>query len=160
MLNLLGGECPTDLCSLWIILFSPTWLFVFLSITPKNSHSSAFVSVWFSAFVIIFILWNCSGPPRTEGDGPRYGDREGYRGGPRGPAGDYTNKGGAPAEYQPAFRVRALIYICLPFRSLVLFVWVWNSCINYCWLTSPTWTIDYTLGGWWWNFWWLVFRLH
>ncbi|KAJ7532504.1 hypothetical protein O6H91_13G027800 [Diphasiastrum complanatum] len=46
------------------------------------------------------------GPPRFEGDRPRFGDREGYRGGPpRGPpGGGYGDKGGAPAEYQPAFR--------------------------------------------------------
>ncbi|KAM3355034.1 hypothetical protein ACQJBY_025664 [Aegilops geniculata] len=45
------------------------------------------------------------GPPRFEGDRPRYGDRDGYRGGPRGAPGDFAGeKGGAPAEYQPAFR--------------------------------------------------------
>ncbi|KAL9393214.1 hypothetical protein Peur_012499 [Populus x canadensis] len=42
------------------------------------------------------------GPPRFEGDRPRFGDRDGYRGGPRGGEGD--EKGGAPADYQPAFR--------------------------------------------------------
>ncbi|KAL3653563.1 40S ribosomal protein S10-A [Castilleja foliolosa] len=43
------------------------------------------------------------GPP---GDRPRFGgDRDGYRGGPRAPAGEFgTEKAGAPAEYQPAFR--------------------------------------------------------
>ncbi|GLJ23889.1 hypothetical protein SUGI_0453970 [Cryptomeria japonica] len=45
------------------------------------------------------------GPPRFEGDRPRFGDREGYRGGPpRGGPGEFGEKGGAPAEYQPQFR--------------------------------------------------------
>ncbi|KAL8199752.1 hypothetical protein R6Q57_013320 [Mikania cordata] len=44
------------------------------------------------------------GPPRFEGDRPRFGDRDGYRGGPRGPPGEFgRDKGGAPADYQPAF---------------------------------------------------------
>ncbi|KAM7273903.1 hypothetical protein ACFE04_028567 [Oxalis oulophora] len=44
------------------------------------------------------------GPPRFEGDRPRFGDREGYRSGPRG-GGDFGGeKGGAPADYQPSFR--------------------------------------------------------
>ncbi|KAA3469906.1 40S ribosomal protein S10-like [Gossypium australe] len=44
------------------------------------------------------------GPPRF-GDGERrFGDRDGYRGGPRG-GGDFGDKGGAPADYQPSFRV-------------------------------------------------------
>ncbi|KAL3351382.1 hypothetical protein AABB24_019795, partial [Solanum stoloniferum] len=45
------------------------------------------------------------GPPRFEGDRPRFGDRDGYRAGPRGPPGEFGGeKGGAPADYQPAFR--------------------------------------------------------
>ncbi|URD73039.1 40S ribosomal protein S10 [Musa troglodytarum] len=46
------------------------------------------------------------GPPRFEGDRPRFGDRDGYRGGPRpgGPPGDGGDKGGAPPEFQPSFR--------------------------------------------------------
>ncbi|XP_077248243.1 small ribosomal subunit protein eS10z-like [Tasmannia lanceolata] len=47
------------------------------------------------------------GPPRFEGDRPRFGgDRDGYRGGgPRGPLGEFGgDKGGAPPEYQPSFR--------------------------------------------------------
>ncbi|GKA05447.1 40S ribosomal protein S10-1-like protein [Tanacetum coccineum] len=44
------------------------------------------------------------GPPRFDGDRPRFGDRDGYRAGPRGPAGEFAGeKGGAPADYQPAF---------------------------------------------------------
>ncbi|CAK9142265.1 unnamed protein product [Ilex paraguariensis] len=47
--------------------------------------------------------------PRFEGDRPRFGDRDGYRGGPRGPVGELGGeKGGAPADYQPAFKVRYL----------------------------------------------------
>ncbi|CAI0546483.1 unnamed protein product [Linum tenue] len=40
------------------------------------------------------------------GDRPRFGDRDGYRGGPRG-GGDFAGgeKGGAPADFQPSFRV-------------------------------------------------------
>ncbi|CAI0546486.1 unnamed protein product [Linum tenue] len=43
--------------------------------------------------------------PRFEGDRPRFGDRDGYRGGPRG-GGDFAGgeKGGAPADFQPSFR--------------------------------------------------------
>lgn len=44
------------------------------------------------------------GPPRFEGDRPRFGDRDGYRGGPRGAPGDFGDKGGAPPEFQPSFR--------------------------------------------------------
>ncbi|KAI3784023.1 hypothetical protein L1987_43114 [Smallanthus sonchifolius] len=44
------------------------------------------------------------GPPRFDGDRPRFGDRDGYRSGPRGPPGEFGgDKGGAPADYQPAF---------------------------------------------------------
>lgn len=47
------------------------------------------------------------GPPgrggsRFEGDRPRFGDREGYRAGPRA-SGDYGDKSGAPADYRPSF---------------------------------------------------------
>jgi len=43
------------------------------------------------------------GPPR---DGERRfgGDRDSYRAGPRGPGGEFGDKGGAPADYQPSFR--------------------------------------------------------
>ena len=45
-----------------------------------------------------------SGPPREGGDRSRFGDRDGYRGGQRGPPGEFGGeKGGAPADYQPAF---------------------------------------------------------
>ncbi|GJS02795.1 hypothetical protein Tco_0319303, partial [Tanacetum coccineum] len=41
----------------------------------------------------------CFGSPR-EGDRPRFGDRDGCRGGPRGPPGEFgREKGGAPADY-------------------------------------------------------------
>ncbi|CAN6445201.1 unnamed protein product [Victoria cruziana] len=42
------------------------------------------------------------GPPRFEGDRPRFGDRDGYRGGPRG--GEFGDKGAAPPEFHPSFR--------------------------------------------------------
>ena len=42
---------------------------------------------------------------RFDGDRPRFGDRDGYRGGPRG-AGEFGDKGGAPPEFQPSFRVK------------------------------------------------------
>nr|GMD15220.1 40S ribosomal protein S10-1-like [Ipomoea batatas]GMD18336.1 40S ribosomal protein S10-1-like [Ipomoea batatas]GMD21116.1 40S ribosomal protein S10-1-like [Ipomoea batatas] len=62
---------------------------------------------WLSAKLTVFDVisdWG-SGPPRF-GDGERrFGDRDGYRGGPRGPPGEFGGeKGGAPADYQPAFR--------------------------------------------------------
>eukprot|EP00252_Welwitschia_mirabilis_P018822 TRINITY_DN4214_c0_g1_i1.p1 TRINITY_DN4214_c0_g1~~TRINITY_DN4214_c0_g1_i1.p1 ORF type:complete len:188 (+),score=37.48 TRINITY_DN4214_c0_g1_i1:231-794(+) len=44
------------------------------------------------------------GPPRFEGDRPRFSDREGYRTGPPRAPGEFGDKGGAPAEYQPQFR--------------------------------------------------------
>lgn len=56
------------------------------------------------------------GPPRFEGDRPRFGDRDGCRGGPRpgGPPGDLGDKGGAPPEFQPSFRVCINSYfICI-----------------------------------------------
>lgn len=56
-----------------------------------------------------FYLLHClsRGPPRFEGDRPRFGDRDGYRGGPRpgGPPAEAGDKGGAPPEFQPSFRV-------------------------------------------------------
>ncbi|XP_021845059.2 40S ribosomal protein S10-1-like [Spinacia oleracea] len=42
------------------------------------------------------------GGSRFEGDRPRFGDRDGYRSGPRG-EGDSGDKGGAPADYRPSF---------------------------------------------------------
>jgi len=43
-------------------------------------------------------------PPRMEGDRPRFGgDREGYRSGAPRPG--YGDKGGAPGEFRPEFRV-------------------------------------------------------
>jgi len=54
----------------------------------------------------VVFVWISRGPPRFEGDRPRFGDRDGYRGGPRGVEGG--EKGGAPADYQPAFRVISL----------------------------------------------------
>ena len=53
----------------------------------------------------IFCLFD-RGPPRFGDDRPRFGDRDGYRGAPRGAPGDFGGeKGGAPAEFQPSFRV-------------------------------------------------------
>ncbi|KAI7979892.1 40S ribosomal protein S10-1 [Camellia lanceoleosa] len=45
------------------------------------------------------------GPPQFEGDRPRFGDRDGYRGGPQvRPPGEFGgDKGGAPVDYQPSF---------------------------------------------------------
>lgn len=45
-----------------------------------------------------------SGPSRFDGE-RRFGDRDGYRGGPRGSGGDFGDKGGAPADYRPSFGV-------------------------------------------------------
>lgn len=54
------------------------------------------------------------GPSRFEGgDRPRFGgDRDGYRGGPRGPPGEFGDKGGAPPEFQPSFRVISVLFHC------------------------------------------------
>lgn len=55
-----------------------------------------------------YLVYCHSGPPR-DGDRPRFGDRDGYRGGPRGPPGEFGGeKGGAPADYQPNFRVMSI----------------------------------------------------
>ncbi|CAB4267314.1 hypothetical protein PRUPE_1G534900 [Prunus persica] len=43
------------------------------------------------------------GPPRFDGGERRFGDRDGYRSGPRAPGGDFGDKGGAPADYRPSF---------------------------------------------------------
>ncbi|TQD95378.1 hypothetical protein C1H46_019016 [Malus baccata] len=43
------------------------------------------------------------GPSRFDGERRFGGDRDGYRGGPRAPGGDFGDKGGAPADYRPAF---------------------------------------------------------
>ncbi|KAK7399179.1 hypothetical protein VNO78_10356 [Psophocarpus tetragonolobus] len=44
------------------------------------------------------------GPPRFDGERRFGGDRDGYRGGPRGPGGDFGgDKAGAPADYRPTF---------------------------------------------------------
>ncbi|KAG6532741.1 hypothetical protein ZIOFF_006591 [Zingiber officinale] len=53
------------------------------------------------------------GPPRFEGDRPRFGDRDGYRGGPRpgGPPAEAGDKGGAPPEFQPSFRIQAVTLV-------------------------------------------------
>ena len=53
----------------------------------------------------LFCLFD-RGPPRFGEDRPRFGDRDGYRGGPRGAMGDFGGeKGSAPADFQPSFRV-------------------------------------------------------
>lgn len=45
------------------------------------------------------------GPPRFEGERSFGGDR----GSPRGPAADFGDKGGAPADYKPSFGVIILL---------------------------------------------------
>lgn len=56
-------------------------------------------------FNLLFACNVCRGPGRFE-DRPRFGDRDEYRGGPRGAPGDFGgDKSGAPAEFQPSFRV-------------------------------------------------------
>ncbi|XP_022996096.1 uncharacterized protein LOC111491412 [Cucurbita maxima] len=42
-------------------------------------------------------------PSRFDGERRFGGDRDGYRGGPRGSGGDFGDKGGAPADYRPSF---------------------------------------------------------
>lgn len=69
------------------------------------------------------LLIDNSGPPRFEGE-RRFGDREGYRGGPRGPGGEFGDKSGAPADYRPSFGVRyflklTVIYFFFRFRILL-----------------------------------------
>lgn len=57
------------------------------------------------------------GPPRFEGERRFGGDRDGYRGGPRGPGGEFGgDKGGAPADYRPSFGV-SLFCISMPLYS-------------------------------------------
>lgn len=61
------------------------------------------------------------GPPRFEGERRFGGDRDGYRGGPRAPGGEFGgDKGGAPADYRPSFGVSLL------FNSMSLF------CLRLC----------------------------
>ncbi|GJT50854.1 hypothetical protein Tco_0977011 [Tanacetum coccineum] len=72
--------------------------------TKEDNLDYVELSVRYRARIKVF-----SGPPRFDGDRPRFGDRDGYRVGPRGPAGEFAGeKSGAPANYQPAFnRVNA-----------------------------------------------------
>lgn len=65
------------------------------------NHSSSLLS-----FPVIALSDEVFG--RVEQDHSRSGDRNGYRGGPRREGGD---KGGAPADFQPAFRVNFMCYI-------------------------------------------------
>jgi len=73
---------------------------------------------------MIFVFLN-RGPPRFEGERRFGGDRDGYRGGPRGPGGDFGgDKGGAPADYRPSFGVILLpmqFYCCL---SMCIVIWL------------------------------------
>ena len=63
--------------------------------------------IYFEFSINCVELYIGRGPPRFEGDRPRFGDRDGYRSGPRGGPGDFGGeKSGAPADYQPSFRVR------------------------------------------------------
>lgn len=63
----------------------------------------------FICLILICIPGLCnSGPPRFDGERRFGGDRDGYRGGPRGPGGDFGDKGGAPADYRPSFGVGLL----------------------------------------------------
>lgn len=54
-------------------------------------------------------IWNAlwfmlyRGPSRFEGDRPRFGDKDGYRAGPRGEFGDKPSD--APPAFKPSFRV-------------------------------------------------------
>ena len=58
-----------------------------------------------------------SGPSRFDGERRFGGDRDGYRGGPRAPGGDFGDKGGAPADYRPSFGVIFLLrIICFIFK--------------------------------------------
>ena len=65
------------------------------------------------------------GPPRFDGERRFGGDRDGYRGGPRGPGGDFGDKGGAPADYRPSFGVSFLQYINQHYYCL-------SICLFYC----------------------------
>ena len=70
------------------------------------------------------VIWFwISGPPRYEGGERRFGgDRDGYRAGPRGPGGDFGDKGGAPADYRPSFGV-ILLYRLLAYSFNICYVW-------------------------------------
>lgn len=59
-----------------------------------------------------------SGPPRLDGE-RRFGDRDGYRGGPRS-GGEFGDKAGAPADYQPAYNVQNLSFLVILCELLVL----------------------------------------
>ena len=65
------------------------------------------------------------GPPRFEGE-RRFGDRDGYRGGPRGPGGDFGDKGGAPADYRPSFGVCLIAALFCIYRIEIVFFFFLN----------------------------------
>jgi hypothetical protein len=71
------------------------------------------------------------GPPRFEGE-RRFGDdRDGYRGGQRGPGGEFGGeKGGAPADYRPSFGVILLINYC--FIAMKFGIYVSVVPVNVC----------------------------
>ena len=79
-----------------------------------------FTKFFCASFISNVCCFFHSGPPR-DGDRPRFGDRDGYRGGPRGPAGEFGGeKGGAPADYQPNFRVMSISLVAtLTFIDLI-----------------------------------------
>lgn len=54
------------------------------------------------------ILLYTSGPSRFDGERRFGGDRDGYRGGPRGPGVEFGDKGGAPADYRPTYGVTSI----------------------------------------------------
>lgn len=89
----------------------------FSCISILNSNSIWWILLVFFLWVYVcglkfevgFVLWLwISGPPRFDGERRFGGDRDGYRGGPRGPGGEFGDKGGAPADYRPSFGVSSL----------------------------------------------------
>ena len=86
----------------------------------------------------------CRGPPRFEGDRPRFGDREGYRGGPRGAPGDFGGeKGGAPAEFQPSFRVITFAsFQCF----IILFIGFEHNDLEICLIMPATCGLQFPCG--------------
>jgi hypothetical protein len=80
-------------------------------------------------------MYLCRGPPRFEGERRFGGDRDGYRGGPRGPGGEFGGeKGGAPADYRPSFGVILLVYDC--FIAMKCEIYVSVDLVNVCYVND------------------------
>lgn len=86
-----------------------------------------------------------SGPPRFDGGERRFGDRDGYRGAPRGAGGDFGDKGGAPADYQPSFRVILLLFAKELLLGVLIYIiyYVQLCCLEFLKLKYQSYSLEF-----------------